>query len=243
MNICYIRWGSSFDSTSSDWCSRLKKDSWRHVVNINRLLKALYYIIIPLFRQPGRNCFLPGFRTPDRQDLFSGQDFEKKNGFWPQILPGCREKNPTRFVRNSLIAHPITETGNLFFCNRKLVFFSVQIVLTLITGNPGQKNVDNFVWNWNMKKLKNMNLLCTVYLKTRKQQLKWPLFSLSPLTVLKKRKKAIFLFCRKRIRFLEILQYRHYRILNLTWTSWFFFHLVQGRNYSFCTYRVMFPRI
>ena len=25
--------------------------------------------------------FLPGFRTPDRQDLFSGQDFEKKNGF------------------------------------------------------------------------------------------------------------------------------------------------------------------
>jgi hypothetical protein len=32
-------------------------------------------------KNPGRNIFLPGFRTPDRQDFFSGQDFEKKNGF------------------------------------------------------------------------------------------------------------------------------------------------------------------
>ena len=44
-------------------------------------------------KYPGRNFFLPGFRSPGQQDLFSGQDFEKKNGFWPKILPGCQEKN------------------------------------------------------------------------------------------------------------------------------------------------------
>ena len=129
MNICYIRWGSSFDSTSSDWCSRLKKDLWRHVVNINRLLKTLYYIIILLFRQPGRNCFLPGFRTPDRQDLFSGQDFEKK---WiltqnPARLPG---KKSCQIRKEQPYRPPDYRNGKPFFCNRKLVFFSVQIVLT-----------------------------------------------------------------------------------------------------------------
>ena len=38
------------------------------------------------------------------------------------------------FLRPLLIAHPITETENLFSCNHKLVFFFVQIVLTEITG-------------------------------------------------------------------------------------------------------------
>ena len=130
----------------------------------------------------------------------------------------------------------ISRGANLWNKYEKFKNFTVMFLIFIALsgrpkqGNPGQKKVDSFVWNCNMKKLKNMNLLCTVYLKSRKQQLKWPLFSLSPLTVLKKRKKAIFFFCRKRIRFLEILQYRHYRILNLTWTSWFFFHLVQGRK-------------
>ena len=52
---------------------------------------------------PGRNFFLPEFRSPDRQELFSGQNIEKKKRILTQNIARLPGKTPCQIrVRNSL---------------------------------------------------------------------------------------------------------------------------------------------